>query len=309
MRGEPNMPIKIPDHLPAREILNAENIFIMDESRAYSQDIRPLSIVILNLMPVKETTETQILRLLSNSPLQLDVSFLYPSSHVSKNTKQDHLKLFYKTMDDIKKRKFDGMIITGAPVEQLDFEEVDYWEELKWIMDWSKDNVTSTLHICWGAQAGLYHHYGIQKYPMNEKLFGIFEHEVNPDPIKLLRGFDDVFLAPHSRHTETRIEDVENVQELDILSTSKDAGLYMAASKDGKHIFVTGHSEYDVTTLDEEYRRDLSKGVAIQPPVNYFPKNDQTVPPALRWRAHSNLLFTNWLNYYVYQETPYDLTT
>ncbi|MEN0643713.1 homoserine O-succinyltransferase [Alkalicoccobacillus gibsonii] len=303
------MPIKIPDHLPAREILNAENIFIMDESRAYSQDIRPLSIVILNLMPVKETTETQILRLLSNSPLQLDVSFLYPSSHVSKNTKQDHLKLFYKTMDDIKKRKFDGMIITGAPVEQLDFEEVDYWEELKWIMDWSKDNVTSTLHICWGAQAGLYHHYGIQKYPMNEKLFGIFEHEVNPDPIKLLRGFDDVFLAPHSRHTETRIEDVENVQELDILSTSKDAGLYMAASKDGKHIFVTGHSEYDVTTLDEEYRRDLSKGVAIQPPVNYFPKNDQTVPPALRWRAHSNLLFTNWLNYYVYQETPYDLTT
>ncbi|MBM0065035.1 homoserine O-acetyltransferase MetA [Alkalicoccobacillus gibsonii] len=303
------MPIKIPDHLPAREILNAENIFIMDESRAYSQDIRPLSIVILNLMPVKETTETQILRLLSNSPLQLDVSFLYPSSHVSKNTKQDHLKLFYKTMDDIKKRKFDGMIITGAPVEQLDFEEVDYWEELKWIMDWSKDNVTSTLHICWGAQAGLYHHYGIQKYPMNEKLFGIFEHEVNPDPIKLLRGFDDVFLAPHSRHTETRIEDVENVQELDILSTSKDAGLYMAASKDGKHIFVTGHSEYDVTTLDEEYRRDLSKGVAIQPPVNYFPENDQTVPPALRWRAHSNLLFTNWLNYYVYQETPYDLTT
>ncbi|MFK3938819.1 homoserine O-succinyltransferase [Alkalihalobacillus sp. NPDC078783] len=303
------MPIKIPDHLPAREILNAENIFIMDESRAYSQDIRPLSIVILNLMPVKETTETQILRLLSNSPLQLDVSFLYPSSHVSKNTKQDHLKLFYKTMDDIKKRKFDGMIITGAPVEQLDFEEVDYWEELKWIMDWSKDNVTSTLHICWGAQAGLYHHYGIQKYPMNEKLFGIFEHEVNPDPIKLLRGFDDVFLAPHSRHTETRIEDVENVSELDILSTSKDAGLYMAASKDGKHIFVTGHSEYDVTTLDEEYQRDLSKGVAIQPPVNYFPENDQSVPPALRWRAHSNLLFTNWLNYYVYQETPYDLTT
>ncbi|MEK4565129.1 homoserine O-succinyltransferase [Alkalihalobacillus sp. FSL R5-0424] len=302
------MPIKIPDHLPAREILNAENIFIMDESRAYSQDIRPLSIVILNLMPIKETTETQILRLLSNSPLQLDVSFLYPSSHVSKNTKQDHLKLFYKTIDDIKKRKFDGMIITGAPVEQLEFEEVDYWEELKWIMDWSKDNVTSTLHICWGAQAGLYHHYGIQKYPMSEKLFGIFEHEVNPDPIKLLRGFDDVFLAPHSRHTETRIEDIDKVPELDILSTSKDAGLYLAASKDGKHIFVTGHSEYDVTTLDEEYQRDLSKGVAIQPPVNYFPDNDQSVPPALRWRAHSNLLFTNWLNYYVYQETPYDLT-
>ncbi|WYP24852.1 homoserine O-succinyltransferase [Alkalihalobacillus sp. FSL W8-0930] len=302
------MPIKIPDHLPAREILNAENIFIMDESRAYSQDIRPLSIVILNLMPIKETTETQILRLLSNSPLQLDVSFLYPSSHVSKNTKQDHLKLFYKTIDEIKKRKFDGMIITGAPVEQLEFEEVDYWEELKWIMDWSKDNVTSTLHICWGAQAGLYHHYGIQKYPMSEKLFGIFEHKVNPDPIKLLRGFDDVFLAPHSRHTETRIEDIDKVSELDILSTSKDAGLYLAASKDGKHIFVTGHSEYDVTTLDEEYQRDLSKGVAIQPPVNYFPDNDQSVPPALRWRAHSNLLFTNWLNYYVYQETPYDLT-
>ena len=302
------MPIKIPDHLPAREILNAENIFIMDESRAYSQDIRPLSIVILNLMPVKETTETQILRLLSNSPLQLDVSFLYPSTHVSKNTTHDHLTLFYKTMDDIKKRKFDGMIITGAPVEQLEFEDVDYWDELKWIMDWSKDNVTSTLHICWGAQAGLYHHYGIQKYPINEKLFGVFEHEVNPEPIKLLRGFDDIFLAPHSRHTETRISDIEKESKLDILSTSKDAGLYLAASKDGKHIFVTGHSEYDVTTLDEEYKRDVSKGVDIQPPINYFPDNDQSVPPALRWRAHSNLLFTNWLNYYVYQETPYDLS-
>ncbi|MDQ0206216.1 homoserine O-acetyltransferase MetA [Alkalicoccobacillus murimartini] len=302
------MPIKIPDHLPAREILNAENIFIMDESRAYSQDIRPLSIVILNLMPIKETTETQILRLLSNSPLQLDVSFLYPSTHVSKNTTHEHLRTFYKTIDDIKKRKFDGMIITGAPVEQLDFEEVDYWEELQWIMDWSKENVTSTLHICWGAQAGLYHHYGVPKHKIDQKLFGVFEHAVNPAPIKLLRGFDDVFFAPHSRHTETRIEDVQAVDELDILSTSKDAGLYLVSSKDGKHIFVTGHSEYDVTTLDEEYKRDISRGEDIQPPINYFPDNDQTVPPTLRWRAHSNLLFTNWLNYYVYQETPYDLS-
>ncbi|TSB45153.1 homoserine O-acetyltransferase MetA [Alkalicoccobacillus porphyridii] len=302
------MPIKIPDNLPARETLNAENIFIMDESRAYSQDIRPLSIVILNLMPIKETTETQILRLLSNSPLQLEVSFLYPSTHVSKNTPHEHLRSFYKTIDEIKKRKFDGMIITGAPVEQLHFEEVDYWEELQWIMDWSKDNVTSTLHICWGAQAGLYHHYGIPKYPLDHKLFGVFEHGVNPKPIKLLRGFDDIFFAPHSRHTETRTEDVQKVEELDILSTSNDAGLYLVASKDGKHIFVTGHSEYDVTTLDEEYKRDISRGERIDPPINYFPNNDQSVPPALRWRAHSNLLFTNWLNYYVYQETPYDLS-
>lgn len=302
------MPIKIPDHLPAKEVLNAENIFVMDESRAYSQDIRPLKIVILNLMPVKETTETQLLRLLGNSPLQVEVSFMYPNTHVSKNTSHEHLQSFYKTIDEVKSKKFDGMIITGAPIEKLAFEEVDYWEELKWIMDWSVENVTSTLHICWGALAGLYHHYGINKYPLEEKKFGVFSHTIEKQNVKLMRGFDDEFLAPHSRYTEVRREEIEQVNDLDLLSISEEAGVYMVASKNGKQIFVTGHSEYDVCTLQEEYERDVNKGLDIDLPENYFPHNNDKKQPRLRWRAHSNLLFSNWLNYYVYQETPFDLT-
>ncbi|MFC0560442.1 homoserine O-acetyltransferase MetA [Halalkalibacter alkalisediminis] len=301
------MPIKIPDHLPAKEILNAENIFVMDESRAYSQDIRPLKIVILNLMPIKETTETQLLRLLGNSPLQVEVSFLYPSTHVSKNTSHEHLHSFYKTFDEVKTRKFDGMIITGAPIEMLEFEAVTYWEELKEIMDWSVQNVTSTLHICWGAQAGLYHHYGINKHFVGGKIFGVFNHTIEKQNVKLLRGFDDDFLAPHSRHTDVRKEDIEQVNDLEILSMSDEAGVYIVASRNGKQIFVTGHSEYDVCTLQDEYERDLEKGLDVNLPHNYFPKNNDKLPPRLRWRAHSNLLFSNWLNYYVYQETPYDL--
>ncbi len=301
------MPIKIPDHLPAKEILNAENIFVMDESRAYSQDIRPLKIVILNLMPVKETTETQLLRLLGNSPLQVEVSFMYPNTHVSRNTSHEHLQSFYKTIDEVKSKQFDGMIITGAPIEKLAFEDVDYWEELKWIMDWSVNNVTSTLHICWGAQAGLYHHFGIKKYPLEEKKFGVFSHTIEQQNVKLLRGFDDEFLAPHSRYTEVRREEIEQVNDLVLLSTSEEAGVYMVASKSGKQIFVMGHSEYDVCTLQEEYERDVNKGLNIDVPENYFPQDNDKKQPRLRWRAHSNLLFSNWLNYYVYQETPFHL--
>lgn len=302
------MPIKVPDNLPAKEILSKENIFIMDESRAYNQDIRPLKIVILNLMPIKETTETQLLRLLGNTPLQVDVVFIHPETHKSKNTSEKHLSAFYKTIDEVKQRKFDGMIITGAPIEKLEFEEVTYWEEMKRIMDWSVDHVTSTLHICWGAQAGLYHHYGVPKYPLGKKMFGVFPHTINKANVKLLRGFDDVFFVPHSRHTEVKREDIEKVPELEILSESKQAGIYMVASKDGKHIFLTGHSEYDTCTLQEEYQRDVDKGLDIDMPINYFPENNVEEMPLLRWRAHSNLLFSNWLNYYVYQETPYDLS-
>lgn len=301
------MPIKIPDHLPAKEILSAENIFIMDDSRAYSQDIRPLKIVILNLMPVKQTTETQLLRLLGNTPLQIEVSFLYPTTHVSKNTSHDHLQSFYKTFEEIKTKNFDGMIITGAPIELLSFEEVDYWEELQEIMNWSKEHVTSTLHICWGALAGLYHHFGINKHPLESKIFGVFPHTIEKQNVNLLRGFDDEFLAPHSRHTDVRREDIESVEELDILSESDGAGVYLVASKNGKQIFVTGHSEYDVCTLQDEYERDIQKGLDIDLPHNYFPQDNNKKPPRLRWRAHSNLLFSNWLNYYVYQETPFDL--
>ncbi|WP_100404210.1 homoserine O-acetyltransferase MetA [Bacillus solitudinis] len=302
------MPIRIPDHLPAKEILKAENIFVMDESRAYSQDIRPLKILILNLMPIKETTESQLLRLLGNSPLQIDVSFLYPDTHVSKNTSHEHLQSFYKTIDEVKSRKFDGMIITGAPVERFEFEAVDYWEELQQIMNWSVQNVTSTLHICWGAQAGLYHHYGVKKYKLEEKLFGIFPHSTEVQNRKLLRGFDDEFLAPHSRHTEVRKKDIEAIPDLEILSMSEQAGVYIVGSKNGKQIFVTGHSEYDSSTLKDEYERDINKGMKINMPCNYFPKDNPQEEPRLRWRAHSNLLFSNWLNYYVYQETPYDLS-
>ncbi|MFV8829340.1 homoserine O-acetyltransferase MetA [Alkalihalobacterium sp. APHAB7] len=303
------MPIRVPDHLPAKEILSNENIFVMDESRAYKQDIRPLKIVILNLMPIKEVTETQLLRLLGNTPLQVDVVFIHPDTHKSKNTSEEHLSSFYKTFEDIKNQKFDGMIITGAPIEKLVFEEVNYWDELKQIMEWTISNVTSTLHICWGAQAGLYYHYGVPKYPLKKKMFGVFPHNVkNESNIKLLRGFDDVFLAPHSRHTEVKKEDIEKVPDLEILSESTEAGVYIVASRNGKQIFVSGHSEYDCTTLQDEYERDVNKGLSIEMPINYFPNDDAEEKPLLRWRAHSNLLFSNWLNYYVYQETPYDLS-
>ncbi|CAM3120103.1 homoserine O-succinyltransferase [Paenibacillus sediminis] len=301
------MPIKIPDHLPAKEILAQENIFVMDESAAYRQDIRPLRIAILNLMPTKETTETQILRLLGNTPLQVDIVLLHPSSHVSKNTSEEHLRSFYSTFDEVKHRRFDGLIITGAPVETMEFEDVNYWEELKQIMDWSVTNVTSTMYICWASQAGLYHHFGIPKVPLEEKCFGVFAHKVNKPNVKLLRGFDELFYAPHSRHTEVRREDIKRVPELEILSESDEAGVYIVGTKDGKQIFVAGHSEYDPLSLKWEYDRDVAKGMDVPIPVNYFPNNDPSKTPPSTWRAHANLLFSNWLNYYVYQETPYDI--
>jgi len=301
------MPIKIPNDLPAVEILNKENIFVMHEDRALHQDIRPLNIVILNLMPTKIVTETQILRLLGNSPLQVDIVLLHPKTHISKNTSREHLIKFYNTFDEICDRKFDGMIITGAPVEQLPFEEVDYWDELVQIMDWSVTNVFSTFHICWGAQAALYHHYGIPKYQLPEKMFGIFPHRVTKKNQKLLRGFDDIFYAPHSRHTEVRREDIQKVPELEILAESDEAGIYIVASKNGRQVFVTGHSEYDPLTLKAEYERDIAKGLKINLPKNYFPNDDPNFDPIVTWRGHANLLFNNWLNYYVYQETPYNL--
>jgi homoserine O-succinyltransferase len=300
------MPIKIPDTLPAKEILDQENIFTMDESVAYQQDIRPLRIAMLNLMPTKETTETQILRLLANSPLQVEFVLLHPKSHLSKNTSIEHLEMFYKTFDDIKDENFDGLIITGAPVEQLDFEEVTYWEELKEIMEWTKDHVTSTFYICWGAQAGLYYHFGVPKYPLSQKIFGVFPHTINHQNVKLVRGFDEVYYVPQSRHTEVRREDIEKVPELQILSESEESGIYIAATHDGKHIFVTGHSEYDPLTLKQEYDRDMSRGLDICIPTNYYPNNDPTKTPRSQWRAHASLLFSNWLNYYVYQETPFE---
>lgn len=301
------MPIKIPDHLPAKEILLNENIFVMSETEAFHQDIRPLRIAILNLMPTKETTETQILRLIGNTPVQLEFVLLHPGSHTSKNTSAEHLEQFYKTFNDVRKEKFDGLIITGAPVEQLDFEDVNYWEELKQIMDWSTENVTSTLHICWAAQAGLYHHFGVPKYALDSKMFGVFPHVTSKQNVKLLRGFDELFWVPQSRHTEVRREDIEKIAALDILSESPEAGVYIAATQDGKHIFVTGHSEYDACTLKYEYDRDINKGMEVAVPKNYYPNDDPTKEPLVSWRAHANLLFSNWLNYYVYQETPYDL--
>lgn len=301
------MPIKIPDSLPAKEKLTNENIFVMSEQRAVHQDIRPLKIAILNLMPTKITTETQLLRLIGNTPIQVEVELLNPKTYTSKNTPEEHLTKFYKTFDEVKNEKFDGLIITGAPVEQMSFEEVTYWEELKKIMEWSLQNVYSTLHICWGAQAGLYYHYGIEKYPLKEKLFGVFEHRVCKQNTMLLRGFDDCFFVPHSRHTEVRREDIEKVLELDILSESKDAGVYIIKTAGGRQIFVTGHSEYDQYTLKEEYERDVSRKLPIRIPKNYFPEDDPGKPPAVKWRSHANLLFSNWLNYYVYQETPFDL--
>jgi len=301
------MPIKVPDNLPSAEILSNENIFIMHEERAVHQDIRPLRIALLNLMPTKIATEIQILRLLGNSPLQVDMVFLHPESYTSKNTPEEYLIRFYNTFREVKEEKFDGLIITGAPVEQMEFEEVAYWEELKEIMDWSVRNVFSTLHICWGAQAGLYHHYGIPKYPLDKKMFGVFPHTITKKNVKLLRGFDDAFYVPVSRHTEVRREDIEKVPELEILSESKESGVYLVTAKNGRQIFATGHAEYDPLTLKWEYERDLEKGLAIDIPKNYFPGDDPAQFPKVNWRGHANLLFSNWLNYYVYQETPYDL--
>ena len=301
------MPIKIDDRLPARERLEQENIFVMTESRAASQDIRPLKIIILNLMPTKIETETQLLRLMSNTPLQVDVEFMHPASHKSKNTSQNHINKFYKTFDEVKDNKYDGMIITGAPVELLNFEEVDYWDELCKIFEWTKTNVYSTFHICWGAQAGLYYHYGIGKYPLPEKLFGVFPHQADYKRSILMRGFDDIFWVPHSRHTTVLREDIEKVPGLKILASSEEAGVYAVANKEGRQIFITGHSEYDPLTLKAEYDRDKGLGLDIKVPKNYFPNDDDTKDPVVRWRSSANLLFSNWLNYFVYQTTPYDI--
>ena len=301
------MPIKIQSDLPAKEILENENIFVMDENRAMHQDIRPLQIAILNIMPVKQDTELQLLRALSNSPLQVDVTFLNVKNHISKNTPADHLNKFYNTIDDVRNRKFDGMIITGAPVEDITFEEVDYWEEMCEIMDWAETHVTSTLHICWGAQAGLYHYYGIDKKKLPQKLFGIYEHKVMNRKVPLVRGFDDVFLAPHSRHTESPREAIHACKELTVLAESEAAGVFLAMAEGGKKIFVNGHPEYDRYTLQNEYFRDLNKGLPIQVPYNYYPDDNPQNKPLLQWRSHSNNLYSNWLNYYVYQITPYEL--
>ncbi|MCI5711801.1 MAG: homoserine O-succinyltransferase [Lachnospiraceae bacterium] len=300
------MPIKIQGDLPAKEILEKENIFVMDENRAAHQDIRPIDIAILNLMPLKEDTELQLLRSLSNTPLQVDVTFLTVSSHESKNTSQSHLNKFYLTFEDIKYRTFDGLIITGAPVEQMPYEEVDYWDEVCKIMEWTKTNVTSTLHLCWGAQAGLYYHYGIPKHDLAQKKFGIYRHHVMNRKVPLVRGFDDYFYAPHSRHTEVLKEDIEKVTELTVLAESEEAGVFLVSDPEGKKIFVMGHPEYDRLTLDKEYKRDKEKGLAIEKPVNYYPDDDETKKPYLQWRSHGNILYANWLNYYVYQVTPYE---
>lgn len=301
------MPIKIPNSLPARAVLESENIFVMTEERASSQDIRPLRILLLNLMPTKIVTETQLMRSLSNTPLQIEIDLLQTSSYMPKHTSAQHLISFYHTFDDIKEKKYDGMIITGAPVENMEFESVGYWTELCEIMDWSKRNVFSTFHICWGAQAGLYHHYNIPKYPLDKKLFGVFEHTPCRTDCPLLRGFDDVFYAPHSRHSEIRIPDILRNPELELLSVSEDAGAYIVASRDGRQIFITGHPEYDPDTLASEYFRDLGKGLAISLPKHYFKDDDPNKRPLDTWRAHAHLLYSNWLNYYVYQNTPYDL--
>lgn len=305
-KGIYTMPIKIMSDLPAKEILEKENIFVMDENRARHQDIRPIEIAILNLMPLKEETELQLLRSLSNTPLQVDVSFMTVSSHESKNTSQSHLHKFYQTFADVKDRNFDGLIITGAPVELMEFEAVDYWEEVAAIMEWTKTHVTSTLHLCWGAQAGLYYHYGIKKHILDKKVFGIYKHHVMNRKVPLVRGFDDYFMAPHSRHTVDLKEDIEAVDELTILAESEEAGVFLAIDRDGKKIFVMGHPEYDRLTLDKEYKRDLGKGLPIDMPLNYYPENDPENKPSLQWRSHGNMLYANWLNYYVYQQTPFE---
>ncbi len=300
------MPVKIPDGLPAVEALSKENIFVMTGQRASTQDIRPLRIALLNLMPTKQATETQLLRMLGNTPLQVEITLLRTGSYQSRNAEQDYLETFYRTFDDVKGEPFDGCVITGAPVEQFAFEDVQYWDELVRMMDWADRNVFSTLYICWAAQAALYHFYGIEKHRLNKKLFGVFPHAVLNRGHKLVRGFDDIFYAPHSRHTTIYVPDAAREADLDILCTSNEAGLYLAASHDGGRVFVTGHSEYDARTLELEYRRDLAAGKPIRMPVNYYPNDDDTQPPLLSWRAHGSLLFANWLNYFVYQETPYD---
>jgi len=307
VEGDLSMPIKLPDGLPAKYILEQENVFVMDEGRAFQQDIRPLRIVILNLMPTKETTETQLLRLIGNTPLQLEITLLRMETHAPKNTSEEHLTAFYSTFSSIRKQNFDGMVITGAPIEHLPFEAVAYWDELTEIMDWTKQHVTSTIHICWGAQAALYHHYGIQKYPLEEKVFGVFSHNLLAN-VSLVRGFDEGFLAPHSRHSQTRREDVLQNAALEIVAESPQAGLYIVAEKGGRQVFVTGHSEYDCETLKGEYDRDVQRGLDVAVPKNYFPNDDPTQPPLHNWRSHAYLLFSNWLNYYVYQVTPYDIT-
>lgn len=301
------MPIRTQSDLPAKEILENENIFVMDEFRAINQEIRPLQIVILNLMPIKQDTELQLLRALSNTPLQIDITFLNMKSHISQNTSANHLNRFYESFDDIRWKKYDGLIITGAPVEHMEYEEVDYWQELCEVMEWSKTNVTSTFHICWGAQAGLYYHYGLQKHILPQKVFGVFEHKVMNRKIPIVRGFDDYFMAPHSRHTEVRSEDIHACKDLTVLAEADEVGVYLAMAGEGKQFFVMGHSEYDRLTLQEEYFRDLKKGMDIQVPKNYFPDDDPTRKPHLQWRSHSNNLYSNWLNYYVYQITPYVL--
>ncbi|MGE5313211.1 MAG: homoserine O-acetyltransferase MetA [Acidobacteriota bacterium] len=299
------MPIKVRDGLPAISQLQKENIFVMSESNASHQDIRPLRILLLNLMPEKAKTELHLLRRLSNSPIQVELDLIHPATHQAKTTDKEYLDTFYKTFEETKQNKYDGLIITGAPVEHLRFEEVDYWNELTEIMEWSKHHVTSTLHICWAAQAGLYYHYGVDKHPIEEKKFGVFSHTILNRNCPLVRGFDDVFLAPHSRHTTVRPEEVEGIGELEIISVSPEAGLYIVVSRNGKQVFVTGHSEYDVLTLKEEYERDRAKGLAIQVPKNYFPDDDPSKTPLTLWSSHSNLLFTNWINYYIYQQTPF----
>lgn len=301
------MPIRIDDELPAKQNLEIENIFVMSKSRANMQDIRPLKLVILNLMPTKLETETQLLRLLSNSPLQVDIDFLQVKSHKAKNVSRIHMAKFYNTFDDIKDNKYDGMIITGAPVEQMEFEEVDYWDELCMIMEWSKKNVYSTMHICWGAQAGLYYHYGIKKYSLKKKMFGVFPHKSLDETHPLMRGLDDVYYVPHSRHTETRLSDIALVKQLQVISYSEMSGVHIISDMDCRQFFITGHSEYDRDTLAKEYFRDKEKGLNIDVPYNYFPNDDDNAVPIMSWKSSANIIFSNWLNYFVYQKTPYDL--
>jgi len=301
------MPIKIPNELPATQVLTDENIFVMTETRAITQDIRPLQILVLNLMPTKIATETQLARLLSNTPLQVELELMQTSTHESKNTSKEHMLKFYTTFDKVRDRYFDGLVITGAPVENMPFEEVEYWNELCQIMEWSRTHVYSTFHICWGAQAGLYYHYGIPKVPLDKKMFGVFSHKVERRSSMLLRGFDDVFMVPHSRHTTVLREDIERCNKLKILASSEEAGIYAISTEGGRQVYITGHSEYDPLTLKAEYDRDKNRGLPIEVPKNYFPDDDDTKDPIVNWRSHANLLYHNWLNYYVYQTTPYDL--
>uniref|UniRef100_UPI003216C79B homoserine O-acetyltransferase MetA n=1 Tax=uncultured Draconibacterium sp. TaxID=1573823 RepID=UPI003216C79B len=301
------MPLNIPDKLPAIKILREENIFVMNQSRAIHQDIRPLKIIILNLMPLKITTETDLLRLLSNSPLQIEIDFLKIKGHTPKNTPSDHMEAFYRNFDELNNQKYDGMIITGAPVEQLEFEDVTYWEEMKQILDWAEHHVTSTLFICWAAQAGLFHYYGVPKYSLPKKMFGVFEYKLTHPKLPIFRGFDDLFYVPHSRHTEIKEADVKKVKELKIIATSKEAGVSIVKAKNGRQLFITGHAEYSRHTLDGEFKRDKAKNLPIDIPINYYSDNNPENIPLMRWKSTANLLFSNWLNYYVYQETPYDL--